>query len=646
MTLENLDVFCYSPPMSQELRAFVSRKFPMGKDPAVQRVAKYEAERKGEQVIPNNADSLVENYLGRFRSILERPNPADKDRGITALKRILLGQLVTKYEDIPDSYWKSYEVTLRSRGQAGDWASLPPDKQAEMRQADTAPLLEDQQASIEEWFDYFVSEDSADIPDELKYWVFRSLTQLQAFEKAADNPHIEFTRRSKGSLKKYPDLNQDALRQVVDAMMKKFNGETVDFEHDIEEEDRTRFNTFLQAEKFGDLYAWETELMNPIPEHLLPITAGEWKKYPQGSDSTVLADTLRGKGTGLCIPGKGAAKRYLETGDLYVYFSNDENGQPTFPRAAIHAKDNKIAEVRGVAYKQNLDPYITPKVSEKLAEFSDGKLYQKKTSHMEQLTVIEQKTKDQQALNPKELAFLYAVNEPIQGFGYQPDPRILELRKGRDQQADMRVIFECTPEQIAHSQAEVTPDTKAYIGSLYPNIFQELYHLEHIYTQFPEKKMRRTQVEIGGKTKDQLQDELDAKHIEIWDWTKQLLEKMTTSTERTVVEIVKLTVADLGFPSGCTTTQLFQRATELGLEFCPAELGPHYRLQYMDQPENEYVSIGMEPITGSRPYPDVFYVRHDGGMLELSTDDARPVSKWNPGRVIVFRLRKVEALAA
>lgn len=342
--LEIQSIFWYNSTMSPEpLTSFISRKFPMGKDPTVLRVAQTEAARKGEQVKPNNADSLVENYLGRFRSILERPDQADKDRGITALKRVLMGQLVTKHEDIPDGYWKSYENTLRSRGQAGDYSSLSEEEREKMRQADTAPLLEDQQASIEEWFDYFISEDSADIPDELKYWVFRSLTQLQAFEKTADNPHIEFTRRSKGSLKKYPDLHHEALRLVVDAMLKKFNGEQVDFEYDIEEEDRQRFNGFLKTEKFADLYTWANEMINPIPEHLLPIIDGVWRKYPQGSDSTLLADTLRGKGTGLCIAGKGAAKRYLAEGDLYVYFSNDEQGQPVFPRAAIHATVSNAA---------------------------------------------------------------------------------------------------------------------------------------------------------------------------------------------------------------------------------------------------------------------------------------------------------------
>lgn len=270
---------------------------------------------------------------------------------------------------------------------------------------------------------------------------------------------------------------------------------------------------------------------------------------------------------------------------------------------------------------------------------------------MEQLTAIEQK---KQPLDQTDLAFLYEVDEPIQGFGYLPDPRILELRKGRDQQADMLVIFECTEDQIAHTPAEIQPDTKAYIGSLVHTdaqgkiipIFQLIGHLENIYTQFPEKKIRQTKVEIGGKTKEQLQGELDAKNIQSWDWTKQLIEKMTIATERETVETIRLTIADLGFSNGCTTTQLFARAKELGLEFCPAEVGPHYRLQYLDQPENENLSIGMEPITDSHLNPYVFLLRHGGDKLGLGASGAIPDSHWDAGRRIAFRLRKVETIAA
>ena len=55
--------------------------------------------------------------------------------------------------------------------------------------------------------------------------------------------------------------------------------------------------------------------------------------------------------------------------------------------------------------------------------------------------------------------------------------------------------------------------------------------------------------------------------------------------QSTTFRTVELTVSDLGFPDGATTAQDFKKASQLGLELCPLELGPYLRLEYLDQPE-------------------------------------------------------------
>lgn len=47
------------------------------------------------------------------------------------------------------------------------------------------------------------------------------------------------------------------------------------------------------------------------------------------------------------------------------------------------------------------------------------------------------------------------------------------------------------------------------------------------------------------------------------------------------MQTVELSVGKLGFPDGATTRQIFERASELDLELCPLELGPHLRLVYL-----------------------------------------------------------------
>ena len=52
-----------------------------------------------------------------------------------------------------------------------------------------------------------------------------------------------------------------------------------------------------------------------------------------------------------------------------------------------------------------------------------------------------------------------------------------------------------------------------------------------------------------------------------------------------IIEITSLSVVDLGFSEGAKYGQLIARALESGLVECPLGLGPHLRMQFLEQPE-------------------------------------------------------------
>jgi len=640
--------------MSIENPQFLQKKYPLNTSPEVESAALRTSARTGEDFPSQSAEGAhkrIQNYLDRFEefraSLSEVKNPDVRERGIERFKHLILDKNLTKYQDIPAGYWKAYESNLRNQGLSGDWASLSDEDKEKMRQTDTAPLLEDQKASLEEWIDYFLLEDADDIPPYLKYWVFRSVTGLQEYEKTEDNQKIDYTRRSKGSLKKFPTLQHEALRYVTDAVLEKYHGKTkppID-EYDIQPEEKTEFQKYLEQENFAKLYAWANELINPIPEELLPITAGEWRTFAEHSDIDAAVATLRGKGTGLCIAGKGAARRYLDTGDLHIYYSQDAEGNPVFPRVAIHAKDTQVAEVRGIAYKQNIDPYMGDIVTEKLGEFANGEKYQRQAEDMKRLTTIEKRSTANQPLTKDDLIFLYEIDSTIQGFGYQRDPRIAELRQGRNSDEDMLIILDCSREQVAHTVDEVNDTTKAYVGPLETGIFQQLpTTLEHIYTSFPEHKITKEIIQSGGRTTEQLETDLEQADIKIPDNVKFMLHSpdFSTSKESGSETLITLTVADLKITGQTTLENIYKRAEELGLELCPAEVGPSYRLQYLDQPMNDWRVIGMKPISGADRGPRVFYLyRLDAGSW-LCGVWAGPDSEWYAYYPFVFRLRKLE----
>ncbi|NQU84038.1 MAG: hypothetical protein HQ536_05000, partial [Parcubacteria group bacterium] len=68
------------------------------------------------------------------------------------------------------------------------------------------------------------------------------------------------------------------------------------------------------------------------------------------------------------------------------------------------------------------------------------------------------------------------------------------------------------------------------------------------------------------------------------DWALDILKKpaFTVVSQPTTIDLVVRSVAELGFPDGATRKEIYERAAKLGLELCPAEVGPQFRLQYKD----------------------------------------------------------------
>lgn len=166
--------------------------------------------------------------------------------------------------------------------------------------------------------------------------------------------------------------------------------------------------------------------------------------------------------------------------------------------------------------------------------------------------------------------------------------------------------------------------------------------LEHIYTKFPEGKIRRDEVEIGGNTVEELIQELESKGFKIHDYAKFMMRSpdFQMQKHRENISTVRLAVRDLGFPNGATTDEIYKKAEQLGLELCPAEVGPRLRMQYPVQPNGEGIRIAMKQIPDPDGNPRVFLLPCDAGGLWLSYIWTGPGERWDGGREFVFRLRK------
>ena len=145
----------------------------------------------------------------------------------------------------------------------------------------------------------------------------------------------------------------------------------------------------------------------------------------------------------------------------------------------------------------------------------------------------------------------------------------------------------------------------------------------------------------GLKNADDFRKAIKDCGMEIGDWANDIIGKpefavITKETEETEVDLVKITVAELGFKDGAQRDQIYGRAKELGLELCPSEVGPQLRLQYKDQPLGEWILIAMKPIRGSDGDLNVFNVEHNDSGLWLNSNYGNPGNFWNADNQWVF----------
>jgi len=152
------------------------------------------------------------------------------------------------------------------------------------------------------------------------------------------------------------------------------------------------------------------------------------------------------------------------------------------------------------------------------------------------------------------------------------------------------------------------------------------------------KTWKTIKLGTGLKTAEEFRRVLRDGEFRLSDWASDILGKpaFKAADEETEVDLVKATVAELGFKKGARYDQIYERAKEPGLELCPPEVGPQLRLQYQDQPNGEWIVVAMEPIIDSDGCPRVFNVERIGSELWLSSYWGRPDGFWDPDCQWVF----------
>ena len=386
----------------------------------------------------------IETYI----DALERTHTqANSDR----LKRLYYDKYVTKESEIKESYFELQKKIYLERGY-GHIKLTDKDRQ-QMRE----DVIKNQKDSLDVWLDYFLSEESNYIPMWCKYWMFQGMIKLGKYDKEKR----EFSNRTKDTVLPFADLNREALGLVVDYLIKYLKQQKNKSEDKLITD--KEILEVLNKRSFSSIYSYVmTELLNNSKQKGTDID-GEWILYKQGSNPSILVESLKGYGTAWCIANDTTAENYLKQGDISIYYSKDENEEYKIPRACIRKNGKLIAEVRGVAdAHQNLESEMIEIVDKKLDEYPDKEEYKKKVRDMNLLTEIYNENKINSELNINDLRFLYEIDNKIEGFGYKNDPRIKEILSNRDKKEDLAKILNCSIEQISLTEEEAIEGDKIY----------------------------------------------------------------------------------------------------------------------------------------------------------------------------------------
>lgn len=627
---------------------FLEKKYPdlPGSKPVERAVEQAKKDPKRE-FAPHTRDERIQAYLDRLDRIVAN------EREWELLKNKIVKDFVIDLDDeetlfkIANGLYESEKKLILERGQGAHIGGLEQQVEegggvVEMYRDQVLEKRDIQEKTIRSWLDYLQVND-AHYPTWFRYFVVRNLQKMGTLDKEKG----EYSKRTAYTVAAFPEINSESLGLVyrwltVGIGNKEFvpkEGDTVDESKEklrrrgelqkiIDKKDFVKLYTFAQIESAGALNRESLQ--------------GEWKKYSQNSDYAILEDALDGKGTGWCTA-TGSAQAHLNRGDFYVYFTKGKSGVFSEPRIAIRMEGNHVAEVRGVNHRQELEPALVDIATEKYHALPGGEKFDKKSQDMKRMTELSNKQDKKEQFTKDDLIFLYEINSPIEGFGYDRDPRITELIQTRDPKKDAPIIFDCNSSEIAWGEREVNKKTKIYIGRLFKNIFQK--NFEHIYTSFSKEKLVKPikySIETLGMTGKQFKQEFDRRNIlyknhgsEAADY---LLDKIQVSKKNKSVDLITLTVEDFGLGIESTTEEIYNRAREIGLELCPADIGPTLRLQNIE----EGMIVAMKQINDQVFFLDKEW-KGEEYIPRLRTFSGKPNKIWPPHYRFVFLLPRNKA---
>lgn len=407
--------------------------------------------------------ATIDRYLrGLDRIMKKRPSVVKMVEESITDDYILNVQDEDLVRSLAQDLYESEKKIAIDQGRGGDIKRLDGEEIFKRYKESIIEKAQIQKRSLQSWITYL--KEGEGYPIWFKYYVVRSLKKMGQFNRDSTS----YSTRTEKTVAPFPEANAESLRFVFRALIGELEKEGLELNTERKDELEKELDKRLASKDFSKLYAFaQVECAGNLDRESLE---GEWVIYPQGSDYRELERGLKGKGTGWCTA-SGSAEGQLASGDFHVFYTKNKAGIPTEPRIAVRMENynnvQNVAEIRGVDPGQALEPVLIDIAKEHYSKLDGAEQYEKADRDMKMLTAIYEKcfkvdknTKEKIVCDSKlsfdEVEFLFELNGPIQGFGYETDPRISEILAVRlGLRTELSKALDCDQNQIALSSEDL-----------------------------------------------------------------------------------------------------------------------------------------------------------------------------------------------
>jgi len=272
---------------------FLKQKYNLHNSEEVEIAALRTEQKTGEKVL-QNPDDQIQNYLDRLERLALDPdkeqskktlNNESRPRALSLLREMVMNKYIRQNKErMAEGAARVEERAAREMGIEAHYGEAELEQRGEI-------AVTDLEKSLDNWIMY-LSDQNEPYPTWFRYYAFRNVLDMGDFDKDKG----EFTKRSQGSTKLFPDIDRGALAFVeerIEAAKDSAALEKIQRAQKAAETPEDQLLTKVQAEAFAKMsfskqYTEGIKQNGEITPEMREITEGKWVKYQKETDPTSL----------------------------------------------------------------------------------------------------------------------------------------------------------------------------------------------------------------------------------------------------------------------------------------------------------------------------------------------------------------------